>query len=94
MRKTMQGTWSGERFLDLPDNMDEELGQMNSGKNGHPFVYSECLVMAIIGILQLDIALRCAEGMAIAAWAMKMRLITLPCGEEPRAWMCLSQTEP
>ena len=53
--------------LAIPDNMDEELGQMNSGKNGHPFVYSECLVMAIIGIrLQLGIALRCAEGMAIA----------------------------
>ena len=54
--------------LDLPDNMDEELRQMNNGKNGHPFVYSECLVMAIIGIrLQLGIALRCAEGMTIAA---------------------------
>ena len=36
--------------LILPDNMDEELRQMNTGKNGHPFVYSECLVMAIIGI--------------------------------------------
>ena len=54
--------------LALPDKMDEELKQMNAGKNGHPFVYSECLVMAIIGIrLQLGIALRCAEGMAIAA---------------------------
>ena len=54
--------------LALPDNMDEELKWMNAGKNGHPFVYSECLVMAIIGIrLQLSIALRCAEGMAIAA---------------------------
>ena len=53
--------------LALPDNMDEELRQMNTGKNGHPFVYSECLVMAIIGIrLQLGIALRCAEGMTIA----------------------------
>ena len=53
--------------LTLPDNMDEELRQMNDGKNGHPFVYSECLVMAIIGIrLQLGIAPRCAEGMAIA----------------------------
>ena len=54
--------------LALPDKMDEELKQMNAGKNGHPFVYSECLVMAIIGIrLQLGIALRCAKGMAIAA---------------------------
>ena len=53
--------------LALPDKMDEELKQMNAGKNGHPFVYSECLVMAIIGIrLQLGIALRCAKGMAIA----------------------------
>ena len=26
--------------LALPDNMDEELRQMNDGKNGHPFVYS------------------------------------------------------
>ena len=53
--------------LALPDNMDEELRQMNDGKNGHPFVYSECLVMAIIGIrLQLGIAPRRAEGMAIA----------------------------
>ncbi len=53
--------------LVLPDNMDEELRQMNNGKNGHPFAYSECLVMAIIRIrLQLGIALRCAEGIAIA----------------------------
>ena len=52
--------------LTLPDNMGEELKRMNAGKNGHPFVYSECLVMAIIGIrLQLGIALRCAEGMTI-----------------------------
>ena len=37
-----------------------------------PFVYSECLVMAIIGIrLQLGIALRCAEGMAIATLGEK-----------------------
>ena len=54
--------------LVLPDNMDEELRQMNNGKNGHPFVYSECLAMAIIGIrLQLSIALRCAEGITISA---------------------------
>ena len=26
--------------LVLPDNMDEELRQMNAGKNGHPFAYS------------------------------------------------------
>ena len=58
--------------LALPDNMGEELKRMNAGKNGHPFVYSECLVMAIIGIrLQLGIALRCAEGMTISALGEK-----------------------
>ena len=60
--------WGKMIHLSLPDNMDEELKQMNASKNGHPFVYSECLVMAIIGTrLQLGIALRCAEEMTIAA---------------------------
>ena len=69
----MQGMERGKMIhLDLPDNMDEELKQMNAGKSGHPFVYSECLVMAIIALrLQLGIALRCAEGMAIATLGEK-----------------------
>ena len=28
-------------YLVLPGNMDGKLRQMNAGKNGHPFVYSE-----------------------------------------------------
>ena len=28
-------------YLVLPGNMDGKLRQMNVGKNGHPFVYSE-----------------------------------------------------
>ena len=80
--------------LVLPDNMDEELRQMNNDKNGHPFVYSVCLVMAIIGIrLQLGIAFRCAEVMAMAVLSEENAPDHLPCGEEPRVLMRLSQTE-
>ena len=54
--------------LSLPDRMGEELRQMCAGKNGHPFIYSECLVLTIVGIrLQLGITLMYVEEMTTAA---------------------------
>ena len=60
---------SGEDDTSVPSRQNGwGLRQMCASKNGHPFIYSECLVLTIVGIhLQLGITLMYVEEMTTAA---------------------------